>query len=394
MIEIQPPGKEDPRLGNQVGEYILAAKVADGGMGRVYEGRHVDTKARVAVKVLHEHIAKDPVAVERLKREFETTEELEHRHVVTVIDSGETDGSFYLTMEYLEGEELSKVVANRGALPAAELLQIMIQLAMGLDYAHSFGMIHRDLKPENIFVTPVEEGGWELHLLDFGSVKLQMETGAKLTAVGTTLGSPFYMSPEQAMGKQDLDQRTDVFAVGAVAWELGTGKVAFAGNTVAQIITNIVQNDPPSALAENPLLPPAFDEAILEAVAKDKTTRPSSVSGFVDLLLRAYGLEGTTASWHERSFAELSAAVSSANPPDSLLGQPQPSMKQIQSATATLQWDGTAGSAQESSPARAGLHLDADDMRPPTRSGLPTWVYLVGFFVLAAAVTGLVLAMS
>lgn len=400
VLEIQPPGEEDPRLGTQVGEYILAAKVADGGMGRVYEGRHVETKERVAVKVLHDQIAMDPVAVERLKREFETTEELEHRHIVSVIDTGQTNGSFYLTMEYLDGKELSKVLEERGTLPAAELVQVLIQLAVGLDYAHSFGMVHRDLKPENIFLTPQEEGGWELHLLDFGSVKLQMETGPKLTAIGTTLGSPYYMSPEQAMGMHDLDQRTDVFAVGAVAWELGTGKVAFGGKTVAEIITNIIQNEAPSALAENPLLPPAFDEAVFEAVAKEKTTRPSSVSAFVNLLLKAYGLTGDVAFWHERPFAELKAALESAEPPDSLIAQPTPQevkggpdAKQIQSATATLQWDGGAVSKAPEQQEQA-LHLDEGDIRPPARSKPPVWVYVLGLLMVAAVVVGLVLMMS
>ncbi|MCA9600853.1 MAG: serine/threonine protein kinase, partial [Myxococcales bacterium] len=211
-LQIQDPSDVDPRVGEQLGGYLVVARVADGAMGRVYEGRHPETKARVAVKVLHADVAQDEVSVERFRREYETAREFHHDNIVSVLEFGETkDGSWYLTMEYLEGEELGQLLRRDKSVAFERAVRIISQFALALDHAHSFGVIHRDLKPDNVFLCH-NEAGDDVRILDFGSVKLQMETGPKLTAFGTTLGSPYYMSPEQAMGKQDVDQRTDVFA--------------------------------------------------------------------------------------------------------------------------------------------------------------------------------------
>src|SRR5690349_558765 len=250
-LQQQDPSDVDPRIGQQLGLYLVVARIADGAMGRVYEGRHHETKARVAVKVLHADVAKDQVAVERFKREADTAREIAHPNVVNVIDFGQTpDGSHFMTMEYLQGEELGQLLRREGAQPFDRIVRIMCQAALALDHAHSFGVIHRDLKPDNIFLTVTPDGD-VVKLLDFGSVKLQMETGPKLTAFGTTLGSPYYMSPEQAMGKSDVDQRTDVFAMGAILHEMLTGKIAFEAPSVAQILMKIVNEQPDPASSIN-----------------------------------------------------------------------------------------------------------------------------------------------
>ncbi len=154
-------------------------------------------------------------------------------------------------------------------------------------------------------------------ILDFGSVKLQMETGPKLTAFGTTLGSPYYMSPEQAMGKLDVDQRTDVFAVAAIAWEMAVGRVCFEGENVAAILMQIVNQDPPppSQQAPNSGWPPAFDDAVLTGLAKDKTQRPKSAGALADSLVASFGLQGTHAQWGQTPQTEIAAALASATPP-------------------------------------------------------------------------------
>jgi len=316
-VQVQDPTDHDPRVGVQLGDYILVARVADGAMGRVYEGRHPETKQRVAVKVLHADVATDEVAVERFKREFETAEEMDHPHIVDVIEFGETgDGSYFLTMEYLHGEELGELFRRDGAITPDRAVRILSQLAAGLDYAHSFGVIHRDLKPDNVFLTRTDEGD-VVKVLDFGSVKLQMETGPKLTAFGTTLGSPYYMSPEQAMGKLDVDQRTDVFAVAAIVWEMAVGKVCFEGDNVAAILMKIVNSDPspPSQLAAGPGWPPAFDDAVLAGVAKDKTERPKSAGALADSVLASFGLEGPHTRWAQTPQAAIATALASATPP-------------------------------------------------------------------------------
>ncbi|HBQ14913.1 MAG TPA: serine/threonine protein kinase, partial [Myxococcales bacterium] len=146
-IQVQPEGDEkDPRLGEKLGNYIVAAHIADGAMGAVYEARNAETRERVAVKVLHADVEEDEIAVERFKREYETADMFDHPHIVKVIDFGETaDGQHYMTMEYLEGVELGEILRNDGAQDPARALRICAQVADALDHAHSFGVIHRDL---------------------------------------------------------------------------------------------------------------------------------------------------------------------------------------------------------------------------------------------------------
>jgi len=317
VIQVQDPTDHDPRLGKQLGEYIVAARVADGAMGRVYEGRHPETKQRMAIKVLHPDVATDQVAVERFKREFESAQELDHPNIVKVLEFGETgDGSWFMTMEYLQGAELSDVLEKEGTLEPYRALRIFGQLADALDHAHSFGFIHRDLKPENVFLCESAEGD-VVRVLDFGSVKLQMETGPKLTAFGTTLGSPYYMSPEQAMGKLDVDQRTDVFAIAAILWEMITGKVAFEGNNVAQILMKIVNQDPapPSTLTDRKY-PPSIDDVVLRGLSKDKTKRPPSAGALATGVVQAFGLEGDHKRWGGTAEADVARALSMTTPPE------------------------------------------------------------------------------
>ncbi len=292
-IQVQDPSDTDQRLGTTLGGYMVVARVADGAMGRVYEGRHPETKARVAIKVLHPDVAKDHVAVERFKREYQAANEFDNPYIVKVLEFGETgDGSWFLTMEYLLGEELGELLRREGAIGRERVVRVLTQTAIALDYAHSFGVIHRDLKPDNIFLCDGDDGV-EVRLLDFGSVKLQMEMGPKLTAFGTTLGSPYYMSPEQAMGKLDVDQRTDIFAVAAILFEMCTGRIAFEGSSVAEILMKIVNGTPPLASETRPGLPPGLDDVIQRGLAKDKTNRYESCAGLADAALAAYGLIGS-----------------------------------------------------------------------------------------------------
>jgi serine/threonine-protein kinase len=314
-IQEQSPDDVDPRLGQRLGDYLVVARVADGAMGRVYEGRHFETRARVAIKVLHPDVARDAVAVERFKREYETASEMSHPNIVKVIEFGSTpDGLSFMTMEYLEGEELGHLLRRDGKLDAPRLVRVMCQAALALDHAHSFGFIHRDLKPDNVFLCKAE-GGDNVRVLDFGSVKLQMETGPKLTAFGTTLGSPYYMSPEQAMGKQDVDQRTDVFALAAILYECLTGKIAFEAPNVAQILLKIINQSPvpPSQLKAG--LPPRLDDVVEKGLRKDKLKRYSDASSLAKDLCESYGLEGNVERWASANVSDIGLALETARPP-------------------------------------------------------------------------------
>ncbi|MDB4991676.1 MAG: serine/threonine protein kinase [Myxococcaceae bacterium] len=314
-IQEQLPNDHDPRLGQRLGEYLVVARVADGAMGRVYEGRHFDTRERVAIKVLHSAVARDPVSVERFKREYETARDLAHPYIVRVIDFGGTpDGSSFLTMEFLEGEELGKMLRRGQLLEPARLVRTFAQLALGLDHAHSFGVIHRDLKPDNIFLCRSADGD-VVRILDFGSVKLQMDTGPKLTAFGTTLGSPFYMSPEQAMGKQDVDLRTDVFALAAILYECCTGKVAFDAQNIAQILMKIINEPVTPPSQQVPGLPPRLDDVVDRGLRKDKRSRYASASLLAAGLCDAYGLEANVTRWAAASMSEIAQSLSTSAPP-------------------------------------------------------------------------------
>lgn len=343
-------------------------------MGRVYEGRHPDTKQRVAIKVLHANIAEDAVAVERFKREYETAEEFEHTNMVMVHDFGATpDGSHFMTMEYLDGSELSGALAD-GAFSPARILHVMSQLADGLDYAHSFGVVHRDMKPDNVFLCRSESGD-VVKLLDFGSVKLQMETGPKLTAFGTTLGSPYYMSPEQAMGKLDVDQRTDVFAAAAIAWELGTGTIAFDGKNVAEILTKIVGVDPAPPSTLNDKLTERFDAAVLGGVKKDKTERPGSAGALADSIFKAFGLLDRS-EWLGKPVAELEAAIEGTTPPPPSIAPPPKSAPAPTGPAPTSQAPNTTSAAA----LRETMPMDAPDSPfselPGATSNMLLWVGL------------------
>ncbi len=322
-IQDQDPSDFDARLGTKLGRYIVAARVADGAMGRVFEGRDPDTKERVAIKVLHEQVARDRVAVERFKREYEAASEIKHPHVVKVLEFGETpEGSYFLTMEYLQGEELGKLVGRGTPVSTDRVLRIAAQAASALDQAHSFGFIHRDLKPDNIFLCVTPEGD-SVRILDFGSVKMQMETGAKLTAFGTTLGSPYYMSPEQAMGKQDVDQRSDVFALAAIVYEMLTAKIAFEAPNVAMILMKIMNETPPPPSSRNNAVPAAVDDVVDKGLRKDKKTRYASAGELAAALITAFGVSGTVDEMAAKPQADIAAALASAKPPEPKpFGQP------------------------------------------------------------------------
>lgn len=383
-VQVQPEGETaDTRLGRRFGEYVVAARVADGAMGRVYEGRHATTRQKVAIKILHEDVAKDRVAVERFKREYETAKDINSPYVVRVIDFGDTgDNSYFLTMEFLEGEELEALVRREGGLPTARVLRILCQIALGLDEAHASGVIHRDLKPANLFLCQTPEGD-SIRVLDFGSVKLQMETGAKLTAFGTTLGSPFYMSPEQAMGKSDVDTRTDLLALGAITYEMFTGKIAFDGAAVAEILMKIVNAMPPTLSSVVRTLPPSLDDVIEKSLAKDKTQRHGGTIEFAADVLTCLGLDAkpdhaSIESWGKKPIAEIEAALATATPRAAKpFTAPAPATALSPSATPTY---------VPAQPMPAPMHVTN------TSGGIPVWVYVVialALFGLACGALGL-----
>jgi serine/threonine-protein kinase len=314
------PNADDARIGARIcGRYEIRRVVADGGMGRVYEGIDKQNDSRVALKILHEDVAKDEIALERFKREYEISSLLPHDHIVQVMDFQRdlVSSTWILVMEFLEGEELRYILKREKVLPPERLVRMISQVAIGLDGAHERNFIHRDLKPDNLFLCGTREGDI-VKLLDFGSVKDQSGSRKKLTMLGTTIGSPYYMAPEQAQGLESIDRRADVFALAAVAYECMTGEVPFTGNNGPSILLAILTKDPvpPTLKAKGGKypVPPRLDEVIEEALAKNPNIRTKSVGALADAIGAAYGLEGNHLVWAKMPQGELAVQIAAALP--------------------------------------------------------------------------------
>jgi serine/threonine-protein kinase len=308
---------DDPRLGTKLcGRYEIRRVVADGGMGRVYEGIDKQTNTRIAVKVLHDDVSRDEVALERFKREYELAAQLPHDHIVNVFDfqRDEATGVWLLVMEFLDGEELRVVLKREKTIPPERVVRMLSQVAIGLDGAHARQFVHRDLKPDNLFLCGTREGD-EVKILDFGSVKDKNKDAKKLTVLGTTIGSPFYMAPEQAQGLETLDARADVFALAAITYECVTGTVPFSGNNGPSILLAILTKDPdpPSAKASKGSakfpVPGSLDDVLEVALAKNPNIRTKTVGELADSVGRAYGLDGDHLAWAKKPQGELARMV-------------------------------------------------------------------------------------
>lgn len=292
----------DPRIGRVLCErYQIRRVVADGGMGRVYEALDVKGRRSVAVKVLHPEVATNEVTLARFKREFDVSAELPHDHIVEVLEFAPTgDDSYAIVMEFLYGEELRATLKRSSVLPPGRLVRMLSQLARGLDQAHARRLVHRDLKPDNIFLCQTPDGDI-VKILDFGSVRDNAEAAARLTVLGTTIGSPFYMAPEQAQALDSLDHRADVWALGAILYECLTGHVAFTGNNGPSILLAILTSEPAPAsqrAAGKPYpVPEAVDRVLERALKKNPAFRLESVGRFADAFGAAYGLEGNHEDW-------------------------------------------------------------------------------------------------
>jgi serine/threonine-protein kinase len=261
--------------GERLGTYEILKPIGAGGMGEVYQARDTRLGRTVAIKVLPSHMASRPELRERFEREARTIAGLNHPHICTLYDVGHQNGTDYLVLEHLEGETLAERLA-KCPLPQDRVLEYAIEISDALDKAHRKGITHRDLKPANIMLT--KSGA---KLLDFGVAKLRDDGvlpadegptafGARpLTGEGTIVGTLHYMAPEQVEGRvADIDGRTDIFAFGAVVYEMATGKKAFEGSSQASVIAKILEHNPPQ-----PLSPPSLDRLVKVCLAKDPDAR-------------------------------------------------------------------------------------------------------------------------
>jgi eukaryotic-like serine/threonine-protein kinase len=265
--------------GTRLGPYEVARAIGAGGMGEVYRARDTRLDRVVAIKVLPAHLADRSEARERFEREARIVASLNHPHICALFDIGQQDGINYLVMEYLEGETLAQRLV-RGPLPLEQVLQYAIEISDALDKAHRKGVTHRDLKPGNIMLTKTGT-----KLLDFGLAKLKQEAAPAnlplsqlptadepLTAKGSIVGTLQYMAPEQLEGKE-VDARADIFAFGAVVYEMATRKKAFGGDSQASVISAIMSSDPPPMSSLQPMTPPALDRVVKKCLRKEPEER-------------------------------------------------------------------------------------------------------------------------
>jgi serine/threonine-protein kinase len=281
----------------QLGQYRLGRRIGAGGMGEVYLAEHQLLKRACALKLIRPDSSADPRALERFEREVRLTATLSHPNTVEIYDYGRTeDGTYYYVMEYLPGLSLAELVERHGPLPPGRAVYLLRQVCQSLRESHAAGLIHRDIKPSNVLVS--RRGGLDdvAKLLDFGlALPLAGNGGPKLSGEGQVLGTPLFMSPEQATGDGELDGRSDIYSLGAVAYYLLTGRPPFEGENGVRLLIAHARDQvvPPSQVRGS--IPDDLERIVLRCLAKDATDRFPDV----DTLERALGACACAGEWDQ-----------------------------------------------------------------------------------------------
>ena len=261
-------------VGRRIDRYKIQAEIGRGGMARVYRALDTILGRQVALKVLSPQLANDPEFSARFRREGKIVAALQHPHIVTLFDVGESDGIQYLAMDFIDGRSVYAVIRERDALPGETVAIIIRAVASALDYAHSRGAIHRDIKPQNILI----DTNGRLLLTDFGISLSNDDESGRLTRTGLFMGTPEYMSPEQVSGNA-VDYRTDLYSLAITAYEMFSGEIPFRGNTPDLIVAHAQKTAPPLPTELNGL-PDTLIDVLAKALAKDPATRYQSGLAF------------------------------------------------------------------------------------------------------------------
>lgn len=311
--------QDDPLLGQLVSDrYRVLRKIGEGGMGTVYEAIHVSIEKRVALKVLRSEYSASPTVVARFKQEAISASRIKHHNVIDVFDFGQlTDGSCFIAMEYLEGKDLGDLLhAGRNFTPP-RAVAIAVSVCRALALAHARGVVHRDLKPENVFLQVTPEGEESIKIVDFGIAQLRKPDDVapapgrrrRLTKTGMIFGTPEYMAPEQARGHA-VDERSDIYAIGVILYELVTGAVPFVGESFLEVLNahNTLAVPPLSAVNPQVSVSPQLRHAIERALEKEADDRFQSMSDFAQALQACPEWRGSTGDIHLPSEPEFEAA--------------------------------------------------------------------------------------
>lgn len=263
----------------EMGQYVLKQKIGRGGMGEIYLAEHRLLKRTCAIKLIRPEMAEKAAVISRFEREVQTTAKLRHHNTVEIYDFGHLeDGTFFYVMEHLDGLNLQELVDRHGAPPVARVVYILRQICGALGEAHKIGFIHRDIKPENILLCC--QGGEHdvAKLFDFGLVRniTEDEPSSKITRDGASVGTPHYMSPEQVVG-EEVDLRSDIYSLGAVAYFLLTGKTPFDGANAAAVMYARLKQPVPSPTRERPEVPPDVERIVRRCMAREPSDRFSDV---------------------------------------------------------------------------------------------------------------------
>jgi serine/threonine protein kinase len=271
-----PQDAPGPTL-NSVGNYHLLEKVAEGGMGTVYKGRHRDTGEIVAIKIVADHIISNETLLQRFEKEYKAASQLNHPNIVRALEYGSVGTTPYLVMEYVDGESLGQRLERVGRMSEGEARNIIIQVANALQRAHKNKLIHRDVKPDNVLLT--KDG--RAKLADLGLVK-ELETDLNLTKTGRGLGTPHFMAPEQFKDAKNADLRCDIYSMAATLYMMVTGELPFRSNGALDAYMKKIENKLTAPLELVPTLSERIDWAIRRAMSADPERRPASCREFVE----------------------------------------------------------------------------------------------------------------
>src|SRR5579884_2042232 len=260
-----------------VGNYDLLEKIAEGGMGSIYRGRHRESGNIVAIKVMAPHLTQNPLLLKRFEQEFRAASRLNHPNIVRALDYGDNGSMPYLVMEFVEGESLGQKLEREGRMSESDAIRLITQVARGLHRAHKQNLVHRDVKPDNILVTP--DG--IAKLADLGLVK-ETETDLNLTRTGRGLGTPHFMAPEQFRNAKNADVRCDIYSLGATLYQMVTGELPFKSLGPLDAWMKKVNNELPPPRQLVPDLSERVDWAIRRAMHSDPTQRPASCREFIE----------------------------------------------------------------------------------------------------------------
>jgi serine/threonine-protein kinase len=277
-------------------KYRIVRMIGHGGMGSVYEGENVRIRRRVAIKTLHAGVSQKPDVLERFEREAQAAGRIGSEHIVEVLDMGDLqDGSRFMVMEFLEGMTLGERIVKQGRIAPRELVPIMAAMLDGLAAAHAAGIIHRDLKPANVFLTRLRNQPDFVKILDFGVSKFNVLNSEEMsmTRTGAVVGTPYYMSPEQAKGSRAIDHRSDLYSAGVILYEAITGQVPFNAQTFNELIFKIALESPPPPEQFVPGLDSNFAVIMRRSMARDPNERFQSAAEMRDAL-RAWAREWDT----------------------------------------------------------------------------------------------------